>query len=66
MKATYQIFVKGEWRFGVSTLTYARHAAKDLADHRQLPVDIYKRVGRSETSDEFVETIKPLGFGGGL
>ena len=67
MKVSYQIFVKGEWRFGVSTLNQARHTAKDLAIHLRQPVDIYKRVGRSETSDVFVETVEgvePLSFGG--
>ncbi len=64
MKTTYQLFIKGAWQFGIKTLPHAKHTAKDLALHKQLPVDIYKRVGRSETSDEFIETVKPLGFVG--
>ena len=66
MRTTYQLFVKGAWKFGIKTLSHAKHTAKDLAIHEQLPVDIYKRVGRSESSDVFIETVEPLSFGGEL
>ena len=64
VKASYQLYINGVWQFGIPKLDSARQTARDLAQHKLLPVDIYKRVGRSESTDEFIETIKPVRFGG--
>ncbi len=64
MKNSYQIFINGVWQFGIKGLKFARLTAKDLAIYKQQPVDIYKRTGRTESSDVFVETVEPLSFGG--
>ena len=63
MKTSYQLFIGGVWQFGIVGLNSARQTAIDLAVYQQKPVDIYKRVERSETSDEFVETVKPSVIG---
>jgi len=64
MKASYPVYMKGHWQYTLSTLPEAQKTAKGLADHTQKPVDIYKRFGSSISFDEFVETVKPVGFGG--
>ena len=64
MKTSYEIFIKGRWQFGISGLKFARLTAQDLANHQYQSVDIYQRTGRSASSDEFVETVEPVGLAG--